>query len=140
MLSAAVAAAALLGGGRAAGAASACSGADPAITAAVAKGATAQGGLSNVSVKVTVKNLGGTKQRSNTLQSVDVFQDQTKVDRKGIPPLAPGQAYSFTYTFARSADARAGTTDLRFKLVFTQPVPPGTEDCNASNDEARVHV
>src|ERR1700722_12115703 len=87
-----------------------CSGADPAIVGAKATSTTPKGDMSEISVTVTVVNNGSTGQQSNTLQSVDVYQNNTKVDRKGLPPLKAGQPYTFTYVFDRATDAGNGTT------------------------------
>jgi hypothetical protein len=120
--------------------ASACSGADPSITGAKVTSTTPRGDMNQISVTVTVVNNGSMSQQGNTLQSVDVYQNNTKVDRKGLPPLKGGQAYTFPYVFDRAADAGTGTTDLRFQLVFTQPNPPGAEDCSTANDTYRIKV
>ena len=118
----------------------ACSGADPAIAGAKVTSTTPKGDMNEISVTVTVVNSGSVGQQSNTLQSVDVYQNNTKVDRKGLPPLKAGQTYTFPYVFDRATDAGNGTTDLRFQLVFTQPNPPGAEDCSATNDTYRLKV
>ena len=114
-----------------------CSGADPAITKASVVSVTPSGGLNNVKVSVTVTNLGSAKQPSNTLQSVEITQNDTKVGRKGVPPLAAGQAYTFAYVFQRSVEASPGTTPLRLQLVVTQP---SNADCDASNDVYHLRV
>jgi hypothetical protein len=118
-------------------AAAACSGADPAIVSASGVGPQANGALNNVRVTITVKNLGSAGQPSNTLQSVEILQQSTKVGLKGIPPLAAGKSYTFVYTFQRSSEAAPGTTRLDLRLVVTQP---SDVDCERSNDMFRVSV
>ena len=60
------------------------------------------------------------------------------VPPKGLPPLRPGQAYTFAYVYQRSVDAGTGTTYLQLRLTVHQPVPPGKQDCNAANDAYTV--
>jgi hypothetical protein len=115
----------------------ACAGADPAITTASVKSTTPNGGLDDIRVAVTVRNLGSQKQPLNTLQSVAIYQDATKVGMKGVPPLAPGQSYTFVYDLQRSRSAGTDTTPLRFHLVVKQPAGG---DCDASNDDYRLRV
>jgi hypothetical protein len=59
---------------------------------------------------------GNSAQPSNTLQSVDVIQNEGKIDQKGVPPLRPGQSYTATYTFTRSVEAADGTTQFVFRI------------------------
>ena len=117
-----------------------CSGADPAIASASVTGTKPQGGLNNISVGIRVVNRGGRAQASDVLQSVQVYQNDVKVDRKGIPPLRPGQSYTATYTFQRSTEANAGTTNLRFHLTVSKPSPADGADCDSSNDTYRLKV
>ncbi|MBV9103713.1 MAG: hypothetical protein JO060_08980 [Candidatus Eremiobacteraeota bacterium] len=117
-----------------------CSGADPAITSAAVTSTKQEGGLNAISVGITVQNRGTQGQASDVLQSVLVYQNDVKIDRKGIPPLRPGRSYTATYTFRRSTEANAGTTNLRFHLVMAKPVPPGNEDCDLTNDSYRLKV
>ena len=112
---------------------SACAGADPAIVSARMAGATPDGELTRNAVAVTVTNLGNADQGKRVLQSVDTYQNGTKVGAKGIPPLAAGQSYTFTYSFERSAAAGTGTTKLRFQLT-PQQATTGATDCNIAND------
>jgi len=114
-----------------------CSGPDPAIVAASARPAQPSAGLRNIPVEITVKNVGSQGQPGSTLQSVEILQQGTKVGVKGIPPLGPGKSYAFVYTFQRSAEAAAGTTELHLRLVVTKP---SGVDCDASNDERRLSV
>jgi hypothetical protein len=117
-----------------------CSGADPAIASATVKSTKPQGGLNVITVAITVVNRGTQGQASNVLQSVEVYQNDVKIDRKGIPPLRPGQSYTALYTFQRSTEASPGTTNLRFRLAYTQPSPPGNADCDLSNDSYKMMV
>ncbi len=115
-------------------AATPCAGADPAIVSARVQGTNSDGRINRYSLAIRVTNLGRSKQPSNVLQSVEIYQNDIKLDAKGLPPLRPGQSYSFTYIFQRSIDAGEGTSTLALKLVMRQPSPPGKQDCNASND------
>jgi len=121
----------------AAPAAAACAGADPAITSAAALAPEKSGALNNVRVSITVRNLGSQAQPSNTLQSVEILQQGTKVGLKGVPPLAPGKAYTFVYTFQRSSEAAPRSTQLTLHLVVTQPAGA---DCDTSNDKYKLSV
>ena len=121
-------------------AAPACSGADPAITSAGVKNVTHQGAVNNYAIAVTVVNRGDAGQPSNLLESVNILQDATKVGRKGIPPLKPGQSYTFTYEFVRSDEAVPRSTRLRFQLVLQNYPAPGSQDCDVTNDRIVVNV
>ena len=90
-----------------------------------------------VNVAITVENVGTAKQPGNTLQSVEIYQSETKTGTKGIPPLRPGQSYTFVYSFARSSEAAARSTSLRLRFVVASP--PGIE-CVTSNDKFRLNV
>lgn len=114
-----------------------CSGADPAIVGASLKSATPNGDLTHYVVDVTVTNRGGAGQPSNLLQSVDVYQDATKVDQKGVLPLKPGQTAVVEYRFDRSNQAAHRSTRLRFQLHV---ISPSGFDCNAGDDSARLAV
>jgi hypothetical protein len=118
---------------------STCSGPDPALVSARVD-TTPGDSLTHYTVSVTVVNLGNERQASNVLQSVDVFQDDTKVGQKGIPPLAPGKSYTFPYDLERSADAGVGTTVLRLQLRVPPSSSPSDEDCNPSNDRFVLSV
>lgn len=115
-------------------AAASCAGADPAITSVKVQNVSTSGSINQYHILGTVTNLGSMKQGGNVLQSVDIFRDGQHMDTRGIPPLAPGQTYSFTYIWQRASDAGQGSTAMVFKMRFTQPSPPGNEDCNANND------
>lgn len=119
----------------------ACSGADPAIVSVRVAGSSQQAGNTIYHLIGVVQNVGTAKQASNVLQFVDVDIGGTgKVDTRGIPPLKPGQKYTFGYDFKRSSDAGNGSSRLHFKLDFRQPSPPGSQDCNPANDEFTLRV
>jgi hypothetical protein len=115
-----------------------CSGADPAIVSARVQNTNSDGRVNRYSISIRVVNLGRSKQPSNLLQSVDIYENGIKLDTKGLPPLRPGQAYSFTYMYQRSTDAGGGTTELNLNLTVHQPSPAGKQDCSASNDAYTV--
>ncbi len=115
-----------------------CQGADPAIVSAAVKGITSDGRVNRYALRIRVVNVGNTRQPSNLLQSVEIYENDIKLDTKGLPPLKPRQAYSFTYVYQRSVDAGDGTSTLTLKLVIRQPSPPGNQDCNAANDKYTV--
>jgi CARDB protein len=105
-----------------------CAGADPAITSVIVKNVTTSGQVNTYHMIGTVTNLGSQGQPSNTLQFVDVYVNQVKRDDRGIPPLAPGQSYTFGYDWQRSTDAGAGTTTAHFVIRMVRG-----SDCNPSN-------
>jgi hypothetical protein len=115
----------------------ACS--DPAITSAIATQVGDNGALTTYDVAVRVKNAGSMAEPSSLLQSVQVFQDATKVDQMGAPPLSAGRAATVHYRFTRSSGAQARSTHLRFKLVLTDP-HRATTDCSVANDTFRLDV
>lgn len=110
-----------------------CAGPNPAITAVVVKNVTTAGSLNTYHIVGTVTNLGGQAQASNTLQFVDVYVDRQKRDSRGIPPLAPGQSYSFGFDWQRSTDAGNGTTTAHFRIDVRQG-----SDCNPGNGDNSV--
>ncbi|HTX02642.1 MAG TPA: hypothetical protein VMD07_03090 [Candidatus Acidoferrales bacterium] len=119
----------------------ACSGADPAIVSVRVASSTVQAGNTIYHLTGIVQNVGKVKQASNVLQFVDIDIGGTgKVDSRGVPPLAPGQRYTFGYDFKRSSGAGLGSSRLHFKLDFRQPSPPGSQDCNPANDEFTLRV
>jgi len=118
-------------------AAASCSPGDITITGATLQSISADGSLSDVHVAVTVKNGGSAQQPGNTLQSVATYQAGNKVGSKGIPPLRPGQAYTFVYTFQRAADAAPRSTTLIFRLVGDNA--PGAM-CIEAKQRVRVSV
>jgi len=116
----------------------ACS--DPAITSAVATQVGNNGNLTTYDVAITVKNAGSAAEPASLLQSVQVFQDTTKVDQKGTPPLPAGGTATVHYRFQRSSEARRGSTHLRFQLVMTDPHGDPVTDCSTANDTYRIDV
>jgi hypothetical protein len=110
----------------------------PAITAAVAHELGSNGNLNTYDVAIVVRNSGGAEPAS-LLQSVQVFQDATKVDQKGTPPLAAGASATVHYRLQRSSEARAGSTHLRFSLVMHDPHGP-VSNCSGSNATYRINV
>ncbi len=117
----------------------ACSGADPAITKAVSRlVSTDSSGTNHYQLTVTVVNFGASGEPSNALISVDVWQDENKVDEKGLPPLRAGQAYSFNESYVRASDAAMGSTTFRFALDFHQPAISPASDCDTSNDTYKL--
>ncbi len=112
-----------------------CPGADPAITK-VTTSQVAGGDVTAYTLIVTVANLGSVRQPSNTLQSVVIYLDGQKKDVKGLPPLGPGQTYSFPYVVHRSADAAPGSTSVRFHIVQIQPAGA----CSDANDTKRIVI
>jgi hypothetical protein len=111
----------------------------PGITSAVANELGSNGNLTTYDVAITVKNAGTAAEPSSLLQSVQVFQDATKVDQKGTPPLPAGGSATVHYRLQRSSDARPGSTHLRFALVMRDPHGPVTS-CSTANSTYRVNV
>jgi hypothetical protein len=111
-----------------------CAGADPAITSVAVRNVAQSGGVNRYALVGTVVNAGSQGQPNDTLQFVDIYQNPgEKLDAKGIPPLQPGQSYTFSYVMLRSTEAGKGTTTLRFKLDIHQPAA-SMADCDGSND------
>jgi hypothetical protein len=107
--------------------AASCQGSDPRIIAVVVKRVEAAGNVNRYDLSGTVTNDGATRQASNLLQSVDIFDADDKLDTKSIPPLKPGESFTFTYVSTRSSQAGKGTTQLGFQL---DPISP----CSVGND------
>lgn len=97
-------------------AASSCSTAGPAVTGATVRSVTRNGDLNHYVIAIQVTNTGRSTQPGNTLQSVDVLQNDVKVDQKGVLPLRPGQTTTVTYAFDRAVEAASGTTQFVFRL------------------------
>jgi len=115
-----------------------CRGADPAILHAGVRSMTANGDLNHYTIDITVRNVGQAGQPSNLLQSIEVSQDATPVDRIGLQPLKPGATQTVSYAFDRSKDAGTNTTRLTFRLVQKGMTVPGPLDCNVANDIFRL--
>ncbi len=118
-------------------ASSACS--DAAITSAIATNAGNNGDLTTYDVAITVKNASTAAEPESLLQSVQVYQDATKVDQKGTPPLGGGRSATVHYRFVRSSEARLGSTHLRFLLTSSDPHETVT-NCSPANRAYRIDV
>jgi len=110
----------------------------PAITTAVASQVGNNGDLKTYDVAISVKN-GGSAEPLSLLQSVQVFQNGTKVDQKGTPPLRAGGTATVHYRLQRSSDARPGTTHLRFSLVARDP-HGAVSNCSTAQSSYRINV
>jgi hypothetical protein len=104
-----------------------CHGSDPEISSVVVKGIETAGAVDRYHISGTVVNMGATAQASNLLQSVDIFDADDKLDTKSIPPLKPGESFTFTYVSTRSSQAGKDTSQLGFQL---DPISP----CSVGND------
>jgi archaellum component FlaG (FlaF/FlaG flagellin family) len=113
--------------------------ADPAITHVAAGPVANNGNLTTYAFAVTLKNVGGANQPSSVLNSIQIFQDATKVDQKGAQPLRAGASETIRYMFQRSSDARPGTTRLRFHVLVNDPHAPA-QNCSTANDTYRITV
>jgi len=118
---------------------SGCRGPDPAIVSVAVKHVDQNGTVNVYHMRGTVTNAGKRAQTSNVLQFVDIYLHGEKVDSRGIPPLRPGQSYSFGYDFQRSSDAADGSSRFRFQIDMRQP-PGSAQDCNPSNDTFTLRV
>ena len=115
-----------------------CRGADPALSPVTVTGVTTDAGNNVYHVSGTVTNTGSMKQASNVLQFVDIYRDREKMDNIGIPPLRPGQSYTYHWSFKRSQDAGEDTTRLHFRLRMVQPSGSSRQNCNTADDSAVV--
>lgn len=113
---------------------------NPAIVSAAATTVGHNGNLTTYNVAIQVKNTGTVGEPPSLLQSVEVFQDATKVDQKSAPPLAAGEGATVHYQFQRSSDARPGSTHLRFRLVTTDPHGTTITNCSVANSTFRMNV
>jgi hypothetical protein len=111
-------------------AAAACSSASPAVTAVTLQSVTRTPYLNLYKVSATVTNSGGEAQSGDVLQFVDVVQYGGRLDDRGIPPLGPGQSYTVTYVWPRSADAGKLTSPLNFRIRYVGP--SGAQSCTSS--------
>jgi hypothetical protein len=116
----------------------ACAG--PTITNAVATQAGNNGNLATYDVAITVTNAGSAGEPSSILQSVQVYQDATKVDQKGTRPLAAGSSATVHYRFSRSSEAQAGSTHLRFQLALSDPHGTPFTDCTGATNRYRLDI
>jgi len=109
------------------------------VSTAVQSATTDSNGLTHYTVGITVQNLGTMRQRSDLLQSIDVDQDDQRVDVIGLLPLRPRQTQHVTYSFVRSAESGAGTTSLLFTLDFHGK--SGSDvDCHAGTESTALDV
>lgn len=108
--------------------------------AVAVKGSNTDGKVTNYTIAGTVANLGRRGQASNVLQFVDISENGIRRDAKSIPPLRPGKSFVFTYVYQRSSDAGSGTSNLNFQIRFRNPSPPGSANCNSSNDTAQLTI
>ena len=121
----------------AASASAACAGADPAIVSVAVHRVVPLGALNRYELAGRVVNMGRAAQAGNVLQFVDIYQNGVKINERGIPPLKPGQSYTFSYASERSRQAGNGTTTLWFQLA----VPAGaraSQNCNPNNDRVKL--
>lgn len=120
-------------------AAAACSGADPALMPVTVKSVSTDGGVNVYTIGGKVTNVGNAGQSSNVLQFVEIYQGGDRLDVRGIPPLRPGQSYAWTYVWRRASDAGMNSTTMHFRISMRQPAQvPSAQDCDASNDTARL--
>lgn len=113
------------------GAALAASCGGPTVTAVAVRSVTPTRYLNYYHVTATVTNRGDEAQAGNVLQFVDVNQYGDRLDDRGIPPLAPGQSYTVSYTWKRAVDAGQRTTPLEFSIRPVAPSP--SNDCVATS-------
>ena len=102
-------------------AAASCTGIAPSIAGVHLTGSTMNGTVNVYHFSGRVTNIGSKAEPSNTLQFIDIYEEGVRKDDRGIPPLRPGQSYTFGYDYQRSTDAGAGTSHLRFQLRMRQP-------------------
>ncbi len=123
---------------RALPAAAGCSGADPAVLSVAVKSMETVGGLNRYTMRGRVANVGHVAQASDTLQFVDIYKGHTKLDSRGVPPLRPGQSYTFEYTSERSAAAGRHTTTLAFRMDVRGASSQDSRNCNTGNGVVMV--
>ena len=109
-----------------------CSGPDLAVTSARVANVTRNEGLNHYDIAVTVQNV-GSGESGGALQFVDVYKNGEKKDAKGVPPLAAGRSYTYTYGYDRAHSAGEGSTTLNFQLDMRSG-----HDCNSGNDNFRL--
>lgn len=117
-----------------------CNASDPAIVSATVGNVTSSGGLNTYHVNVTMQNQGTVGQPNDTLQFVDMYMANQKLDAKGVKPLRPGQSQTVTFAYQRSTSAGNGTTLLHFRLDMRQPTAGASSDCNLANDQTTVRL
>jgi hypothetical protein len=115
-----------------------CGGTEPGVVAVTLHGVTRTQYLDRYRIQATVSNSGERAQAGDTLQFLDVMYYGTRIDARGIPPLAPGQSYTVTYVWPRSVDAGRLTSPLNFEV---RPVSPGSsEGCTGGGRGAGITV
>lgn len=96
--------------------ASACQGADLALTSLTVASVTHGRYLTSYHLVGTVTNVGNVAQNPGAMQFVDVKQYGQRLDDRGVAPLGPGHSYTVAYVWRRAVDAGNGTTALDFRL------------------------
>ncbi len=114
-----------------------CDGPDPAVTSVSLRNVSHTPYLNLYHVTATITNLGSQSEAGDALQFVDVMQYGGRLDDRGVPPLAPGESYTVSYTWPRSSDAGKWTSPLNFR-VRTITSPGGT--CAAGKTSAGITV
>lgn len=104
-----------------------CQDSDPQITSVAVTSVETLGNVVRYHLTGKVVNRGAARQASNLLQSVDIFDAEDKMDTKSIPPLKPGESFTFTYVSTRSSQAGKDTSVLGFQV---DPLSP----CSVGND------
>jgi hypothetical protein len=89
---------------------------------------------------IVVKNTSNREQSPSVLESVEVFQDDTKVGEIGLLPIAPGHSQTVHYELQRSANGRTGSTQLQFRLVMNDPHGMAGSACSPSTHGYRLDV
>jgi archaellum component FlaG (FlaF/FlaG flagellin family) len=117
--------------------ASACTGPSASIANVTTSQSTDSNGLDRYTLTIAVKNVGSQSQKSNVLQSVDIFLDHAKNGEKGVPPLRAGQTYSFTYDVQRAEDARRGSTSVDLRLT---PATANSRNCSVAIEKYHVVI
>jgi len=102
----------------------------PTVTAVTVHSVTPTRYLNYYRVVATVTNRGDQAQAANVLQFVDINQYGDRLDDRGIPPLAPGQSYTVSYTWRRAVDAGKLTTPLDLRI---RPVVPSSDCVGAAS-------
>jgi subtilase family serine protease len=115
-----------------------CSG--PAITAAGVQSTHDDGDVRHYDIAITVTNHGSAAVPASVLDSVEIYQDGTKVDQKGLPWLKPGQSATVRYDFQRASDARRNSTQLRLRLVQRDPHGTAVTPCGGDAAGYRLSV
>jgi CARDB protein len=113
-----------------------CSRSNPAVTAVTLQHVSQTSHLNLYHVTATVTNLGNESQSGDVLQFIDVVQYDARLDDRGIPPLAPGQSYTVTYVWPRSADAGRLTSPLNFRIRTVAPA----DACSPTKGSAGIII